>query len=146
MYRCKHDNDNFYIRYPADWNTIEKNVDYFISAGHELSINCTVSNLNFLLLDKLLAWVTKKKIYFHYALLKNPDYYHFSNLPETVIDNAKKKLALWVTLYPSLTGLLSVVSTTDNWNTFCEMINKRDLYRKNSIFKILPQLKEYWNA
>jgi len=138
--------DNFYIRYPADWNTIEKNVDYFISAGHELSINCTVSNLNFLLLDKLLAWVTKKKIYFHYALLKNPDYYHFSNLPETVIDNAKKKLALWVTLYPSLTGLLSVVSTTDNWNTFCEMINKRDLYRKNSIFKILPQLKEYWNA
>lgn len=141
-----HGEDNAYIRFPADWDTIEKNVDYFNSAGHKLSINCTVSNLNFLILDKLLAWANKKEIYFHYALLKDPDYYHFSNLPKSVLDKAKKKLADWVTVYPAISGLLSVVSNTDKWNTFCKMIDKRDLYRKNSIFKILPELKDHWNA
>lgn len=138
--------DNAYIRYPADWNKIEENVAYFMSTGYEVYINCTVSNLNFLLLDKLLQWADERKIYFHYALLNSPNYYHFSNLPEKLFDIAKSKLIPWVEKYPTIRGLLTASSSTSNWNEFCSMINKRDNHRKNSIFQILPELKEYWYA
>lgn len=138
--------DNEYIRYPADWSKIEENIAYFKSANYEIYINCTVSNLNFLLLDKLLQWVDERKIYFHYSTLEHPEYYHFFNLPKELFEMAKLKLEPWVEKYPTLQGLLLVESSTNKWNEFCSIINKRDSYRKNSIFEILPELKEYWYA
>lgn len=138
-------NDNAYIRYPANWDSIEENVSYFKNMNYEIYINCTVSNLNFLLLDKLVNWAHERDIYFHYSTLEDPDYYHFSNLPESLLNKAKLKLAPLTNKYPTLNGLLTVTQS-NKWNEFCEMIDKRDLYRKNSIFEILPELKEYWHA
>jgi sulfatase maturation enzyme AslB (radical SAM superfamily) len=56
------DDDNAYIRYPADWSQIEATVDYFKSIHCKIYINCTISNLNFLLLDKLLHWARSREI------------------------------------------------------------------------------------
>lgn len=138
-------NDNAYIRYPACWDSIEANVSYFKSMNYEIYINCTVSNLNFLLLDKLLHWASKREIYFHCATLDDPGYYHFSNLPEPLLDKAKLKLSPLTDKYPMLKGLLTVTQS-NRWEEFCKMINKRDSHRNNSIFEILPELKEYWHV
>ena len=33
-----------------------------------------------------------------------------------------------------------------DWKGFCREIQMRDSYRKNSIIKIIPEIKEYMNA
>jgi radical SAM protein with 4Fe4S-binding SPASM domain len=131
--------DNYYIRYPADWEVIEKNIDYFQTLPNlKLYINCTISNLNFLLIDKLIEWTKSKKIYFYYSLLTHPQYYHYTNLPTELFEVAQKKLLN----YPEI--VLSGKPSTQHWKQFCDMIDLRDQYRKSSIFNILPELKKWW--
>lgn len=133
--------DNWYIRYPAKWELIEKNVDYIIALPNvKVYINCTISNLNLLVLDKLINWANKKNIYFHYSILENPSYYHYTNLPAEIFNQAREKLAQ----YPQLSTILQREPNNNLWGEFCKIINIRDQYRKNSIFDILPELKNFW--
>lgn len=137
-----HGSDNHYIRYPADWNAIENNLDYFQSLPNiKLYVNCTISNLNFLILDRLIEWCKLKKIYLHYFVLTDPVYYSHMNLPAEMFYKAKEKLLK----YPKLDTLLLNSQPQDtNWQNFCDMITLRDQYRNNSIFDILPELQTWW--
>lgn len=132
---------NEYIRYPSQWSVIEENVDYFLTMPHaQVYLNCTVSNLNFLILDQLIDWARKKQIYFHYHAVTEPKYYQYNNLPESLFESAKQKLSA----YPEVAGLLNHNSDEKYWTEFCDMINLRDRHRKNSIFDTLPELKQHW--
>jgi MoaA/NifB/PqqE/SkfB family radical SAM enzyme len=134
---------NEYIRYPSKWDTLEKNIDYFLSIPNgKIYLNCTVSNLNFLLLDQLVEWANKKNIFFHYSTVKTPTYYQYTNLPKELFDQMKEKLSH----YPEVSGLTRLGADDKYWVEFCNMINVRDQHRKNSIFNMLPQLKQYWKT
>jgi hypothetical protein len=134
--------DNHYIRYPADWNAIENNIDYFQSLHNiKLYVNCTISNLNFLILDRLIEWCKLKKIYLHYFFLTDPAYYSYTNLPAELFYKAKEKLLKYPTLS---TKLLNSQPRDAHWQSFCNMITVRDQYRNNSIFNILPELQTWW--
>jgi MoaA/NifB/PqqE/SkfB family radical SAM enzyme len=134
--------DNYYIRYPADWKIIENNIDYFQSLPNvKLYVNCTISNLNFLIVDKLIEWCKRKKIYIHYFFLFRPAYYSYTNLPAELFYKAKQKLLK----YPELdTMLLNSQPSDKHWQDFCHMITIRDQYRNNNIFEILPELQTWW--
>jgi MoaA/NifB/PqqE/SkfB family radical SAM enzyme len=132
---------NEYIRYPSKWKILEKNIDYFLSLSNaKIYLNCTVSNLNFLLLDQLIEWANNKKIYFHYSTVTKPVYYQCTNLPKQLFDQMQKKLSK----YPEVNGLLRLESNDKHWVEFCNLIDIRDQHRKNSIFDTLPELKQYW--
>lgn len=138
-----HGSSNEYIRYPSSWSTLEKNIDYFLSIPNgKVYLNCTVSNLNFLLLDQLIQWAHDKNIYFHYSTVATPVHYQYNNLPKPLFDQMKEKLLN----YPEVSGLLNLEASDKYWNEFCNMINVRDQHRKNSIFNMLPQLKQYWKT
>lgn len=131
---------NEYIRYPSKWTDIEQNVDYFLSCNNvKLYVNCLISNLNFLVLPDIIEWCSKKNIYFHYSICSTPVYYTHNNLPEELFNKAKRQLDS----YPNIIKLESL-HNTQHWEDFCQMINKRDKHRGNSIFDILPELKPYW--
>lgn len=133
-------NANNYIRYPADWETINNNVDYFKSCKNlKLYVNCTISNLNFLLLKDIVDWCREKKIYFHHSLCRDPEYYRCTNLPKQLFDRGLEQLSQ----YPELSNL-KLIHNDSQWADFCKMISLRDSHRKNSIFDILPELKTYW--
>jgi len=137
-----YDDANTYIRYPAIWQNIENNIEYFQSMGNlELYINCTVSNLNFLLLPELLDWSRMKKIYFHYTTLLGPEIYQFTNMPSELFESGKQNLKK----YPEVSSLLNSQADTTHWQDFCQMIDKRDTHRKNRIFSVLPEFEQYWN-
>ena len=137
-----YDTANTYIRYPAIWQNIKSNIEYFQSLDNlELYINCTVSNLNFLLLPALLDWVRMKKIYFHYTTLLGPEIYQFTNMPGELFELAKQNLKN----YPEVSPLLNSRADTTHWQDFCHMIDKRDTHRKNRIFSVLPEFEQYWN-
>jgi len=48
---------NYYIRWPADWNTIVENIRYLREQHHRVTVNVTVSIYNISSLDKLLAFI-----------------------------------------------------------------------------------------
>lgn len=129
-----------YIRYPSKWQQINQNVDYFKSCKNlKLYVNCTISNLNFLLVKDVVDWCRSKQIYFHFSLLTTPSYYQPINLPKTLFEQAM----LQNSAYPELLNL-NLVHNDSKWKEFCNMISIRDQHRNNSIFDVLPQLKDYW--
>ena len=136
-----HGDDNHYIRYPADWHKIEHNADYFLSQPNiQVHINCTISNLNFLLLHKLVSWADSKNLFINWSFVDQPNYFHFTNLPTSIFDTAKMQVAT----VAGLENLSTAQSNMQHWKEFCDMINIRDKHRKNNIFNILPELKPFW--
>lgn len=132
---------NHYIRFPADWEEIERTVDYVMTLDHAKKyVNTTVSNLNFLLLDRLIDWCNQKGIYFHYSPLVHPIEYCYTNLPEEIFRLGCERLKG----YTSVANLLTRLPNSTHWSDFCSIITKRDNHRKNSIFDILPEFKTYW--
>jgi MoaA/NifB/PqqE/SkfB family radical SAM enzyme len=134
---------NTYIRYPSEWQDIERNIEYFQSLPNtELYINCTVSNLNFLILPDLIDWAKQKNLYFHYANLIDPDIYQYTNMPTELFELAKQRLKT----YPEVLDLLNNQSNPVLWSEFCQMIDQRDAHRKNRIFDVVPEFKQYWTS
>lgn len=136
-----------YMRFPVKWNQITANLKEFKKLNCKLYINCTVSNLNILNLNKLLDWSEQNELYVHLSFLNDPVYYQFVNLPQDLLNSAIVKLEPYFSKYPNLKAAMEkAVSNTKEWEIFCQIIDKRDKYRNNSIFKILPELQEYWHA
>lgn len=136
-----------YIRYPVKWQTILTTLKEFQSIDCKIYINCTISNLNIILLNKLLSWASDNQIYVQLSLVFSPEHYAVENLPQELIDLAKQRLSPWIVQYPFIETLLKTLkSNTTNWKEFCQIIDQRDNYRKNSIFDILPEYKKYWYA
>lgn len=136
-----YDKDNEYIRYPSTWQDINRNVGFITNLPNAKTyVNCTVSNLNFLLLPRLIDWCRQHNIFFHWSILHSPVEFAYTNLPNELFTQAKNALAD----YPEVRALALQESDTTHWDKFCQIINIRDNYRKNRIFDILPQLKPYW--
>jgi sulfatase maturation enzyme AslB (radical SAM superfamily) len=132
---------NEYIRFPSKWTDIENNVDILTKLPNAKTyVNCTVSNLNFLLLPQLIDWCKQRNIFFHWSTVRSPEEFVYTNLPNDLFIQAQQQL----TNYPEIQELATQVSDTMHWGNFCQIIDIRDNYRKNSIFDILPQLKTYW--
>ena len=139
-----HGAHNEYVRFPSTWTDIEQNVDYFQQLTNiKLYVNCTISNINFLIIDKLVSWCREKNLYFHYSVLTAPEYYHYQNMPDSLLDQGFEKISQFNEFvdFKKPTG----GACTQRWQEFCQMIDRRDHHRKNSIFNVLPQYKLYWN-
>jgi MoaA/NifB/PqqE/SkfB family radical SAM enzyme len=139
-----HGAHNEYVRFPSTWTDIEQNVDYFQQLTNiKLYVNCTISNINFLIIDKLVSWCREKNLYFHYSVLTEPEYYHYQNMPDSLLDQGFEKISQFNELvdFKKPAG----GAYTHRWQEFCQMIDRRDHHRKNSIFNMLPQYKLYWN-
>lgn len=133
--------DNEYIRYPSKWDDVQRNVDIISKLPNAKTyVNCTVSNLNFLLLPRLIDWCRQRSIFFHWSTVRFPAEFSYNNLPNELFIQAKQAL----THYPEVQALVTQDADTTHWDSFCQIIDIRDNYRKNRIFNILPQLKPYW--
>lgn len=140
--------DNEYIRFPSKWSDIERNVDYFQQLTNiKMYVNCTISNINFLVLDKLISWCREKNLYFHWTLLTIPSYYHYQNMPDSLLKQGFEKISQYTELaeFKKYSGIENG-SSTQLWQEFCSMISRRDSYRKNNIFSMLPEYKPYWRT
>ena len=136
-----HGPDNEYIRFPSKWTDIEQNVDVITKLPNAKTyVNCTISNLNFLLLPRLIDWCKERNIFFHWNVVNRPVEFCYTNMPKELFDQAQQDFVN----YPELSPLFSQTADTTEWNNFCQIINTRDNYRKNRIFDILPQFKPYW--
>lgn len=148
--------DNHYIRYPSEWNKILETIETCKKNDVKIIINTVISNLNILVLDKLLSWVAKEKHLQYFYILKNPVHYQYKNLPQKLLDIACIRLkSLKVDfvnknmnneLEKLILNLQQNKFNPDNFNNFIKEIRLRDNYRCNNIVNIIPELKEYIDA
>jgi len=135
---------NTYIRYPAVWQDIERNTAWFKTQPHiKLYVNCTISNLNVLLIGELVEWCRQTGVFFHGVPLTKPVFYQFNNLPRDVLTLAQDQLKVYGDEFKYI---LQATADNDsaNWQNFCHTIDLRDQHRGNRIFDVVPELKQYW--
>lgn len=153
--------DNHYIRFPADWQTIIDNISQLktITQVDHIFVNTTVSNLNWLVLPKLFDWLIENELSCKLLPLEYPPHFKVTNLPIKLLIDSIDRIKLYQTKFKfdhvnkQLQGLINHIEkyicnyteVSAEWEKFCRIIEKRDAYRKNSIFDMLPELKEYWH-
>jgi sulfatase maturation enzyme AslB (radical SAM superfamily) len=81
-------NDNHYIRYPSQWEDICKTLNFFKVNNIKFIINTVLSNLNLLVLPKLLDWIYSNQYLNYLYILKDPIYYRYTNLPRELLEKS----------------------------------------------------------
>ena len=84
-----------YIRYPSDWQQIEKNIKLFVKScpTWETHFAPTISVLNIFYLDELIDFCNTNNYILRFTnILHGPDYFNITTLPEKYKKLAIKKL------------------------------------------------------
>ena len=142
--------DNTYVRYPSNWQKILKTIEYLEEQNIKFIINTVVSNINILVLDKLLTWLTEKQYNNYLYTLVGPRYYQVTNLPTEILKLAGDRLSKLENINTSTRQLINLCYNTNSfdkklWWKFCQEIRMRDKHRKNNIINILPEIEEYFD-
>ena len=148
-------NDNHYIRYPSQWEDICKTLNFFKDNNIKFIINTVLSNLNLLVLPKLLDWIYSNQYLNYLYILKDPIYYRYTNLPRELLEKSMTDLQRFKEPFVNRDTNITIENLISNlkkehkeydqqWQNFKKEITMRDNARKNSIFEVLPELKEYF--
>jgi len=148
-------NDNHYIRYPSQWGDLCKTLNFFKDNNIKFIINTVLSNLNLLVLPKLLDWIYSNQYLNYLYILKDPIYYRYTNLPRELLEKSIIDLQKFKEPFVNRDTNITIENLISNlkkehkeydqqWQNFKKEITMRDNARKNSIFEVLPELKEYF--
>lgn len=143
--------DIHYVRYPADWDTIETNLKYVREkANVDLRLACAVSNLNLPILTRYMDWAENEGYHWNLNLVVTPAIFQANNLPEPLLRASQEKIEKLTRANEAqrkiLDHLCALEPLNDQtlWSQFCQTISVRDEFRNNSIFDIHPYFKDYW--
>jgi MoaA/NifB/PqqE/SkfB family radical SAM enzyme len=143
---------NDYMRYPSRWMNIEKNINEYSKLKNVyLYINCVIQNLNLFYVDSLIDFAFEKKIHLKFYTLQNPEHLYYLNLPKNFLEECLTKLKKipFDKLIHTTNVKETLIELENNYNkyvfneklfkNFCEMIQKRDNFRKISIKDYMPE-------
>lgn len=134
-----------YIRFGSCWSTIENNITKLKQITNNIIVHAVIQNLNILYVDELISWCYNNNLSLDTEILLGPDIYKFNNLPQPLLDQALNKLNA-VEAKNLVDVLQENTADLSKWTEFKTEIELRDSIRNNSIFSVLPELKEYWHA
>jgi len=136
---------NYWLRYPANWNVIKTNLQKIDKAGDPLyaKILCTVNAINVLYLTEMAEWLLNQNFkrigmqdhdgLFHPGILHYPTYLCCKVLSQNIKDMATKKIDKFQELHPDN----KQISNIKNAINFMNLENTSHL---------LPDLKQYIKA
>ncbi len=159
---------NHYIRYPANWENIEKNLK-FIEENHkeyniwECMLSTTVQILNIHRLDEIYDYLTQFKFIVpvpNLVMLYMPHYFQPCNLPPELKLIATKKLILikmekintvpehYKYLVENIDSILKVMNSYDGYSNngfeqFKKFQSQFDERKKLALLKSNPEFKKY---
>ena len=148
------DEDNFYFRYPCNWNDINLCINRVQSMNNvEWFINTTIGNLNLFTLPKLFDWINENNYTVHLSTIDLPEMFKVTNLPVELSLQVVEQLTPFLDTFKlektneNLKALIAQLNKNKGpkrWNEFCEYIRARDAFRKNSIFDVVPAMEEHF--
>jgi MoaA/NifB/PqqE/SkfB family radical SAM enzyme len=144
---------NDYMRYPSNWQDIEKNILKFQKLKNVyVYINTVIQNLNLLYIEPLINFAYLNNIFLNFSKLSKPQYLEFDNLPLDLLKksydklyNIDKKKLIHTKNIKEIIDLLKIKINNykydkKNFVMFTDMIKKRDQYRKISIADYMPEI------
>lgn len=147
---------NRYIRYPSDWNTIEKNMNKYLEyKNFFFRINTVVQMYNILHLNKLLEWILDKKVFDDVLLtiLKDPVHLDIRVLPEELKKIAEDKLSTFTNnvsfirnnscQIKQIIAEMNSLDMSQELNKFFAFSTILDHNRNENLLEHVPELKPY---
>lgn len=156
---------NYWLRYPTDWATVEKTLDKVENAPPHIvgKVLCTVSALNIWYLPDFAEWLFAKdykKIgihdhqgMFHPGILHFPQYLCSKVLPQEIKEQVTVKLLKFIEKYPdknkvqelrSVVDFMNSEDWSDKWDALNRYISSIDRMRKTSFVDSFPELYQLW--
>lgn len=145
---------NDYIRYGSSWDQIDQAVCQMKRLSNaDVMVHSTLQNLNILHIAPLIEWTQSNDILWNFDILENPNYLHLTNLPPELLMLAKQRLEPhknFKNIFRSVQTIMDVIDSaadlnSTNWNQFVDYVDLKDRHRKNSIFKVIPEIQQYWH-
>jgi sulfatase maturation enzyme AslB (radical SAM superfamily) len=135
-----------YIRFPAKWNTVAKNIKTLQEyKNFNVILNAVVQNLNIGKIGSLINWAKEQNLHLHLSSLIGQKHLAITNLPPALKQQAishlkdilhndcpENLIPLIKTWHQQLTLALTTEFDEDAWTEFQINIGMRDQIRKNS--------------
>jgi len=139
-----------YIRYPADWNVLQENIQKYLelekqNSNIRLSVAHTVSAFNILYLDEFVTWCMQTGLPEPWmGKLHNP----VQLRPTVWPDQAKQFIIdkLQQSSYTNIRAWADLLQASDDSQKFSEFqhfVKTHDQYRKLDFRQIFPELADY---
>lgn len=137
---------NYYIRYPAKWKDIEKNLNWFLKLKNEKIINpiiCqSVSILNTYHLDEFWNYFSDLNLFVIHNYVNYPLHYSITNLPKHTKDILSNKFSE----YPFAESFKGFIYSKDENESEIDMFinetEKLDKIRKQNFIDYYPDMAE----
>ena len=149
--RCSIDHpSNFikYIRYPADWKSIEENFKKLYKMQNGKIYICTVvSAYSIMRLPDMIDWANQfPKATLYFSLLESPNWLSIKTLPRKLKEKVISKLDPYME-YDKIPGIVKIMNS-ENWDTtyfqeFKNYTNYLDNSRNEKLTDYIPEFKEY---
>jgi organic radical activating enzyme len=157
------DQQNYWLRYPADWKTIEENLQKIDAQGEHLyaKILCTVNAINVIYLADFAEWILSQKYkkiglkdhngLFHPGILHYPEYMCTKILPQNVKNLATSNIDKLQETYPdnnqitNIKNAINFMNLEDNSHLISDLkqyITAIDRMRQTSFDKTFPELAQ----
>ena len=157
------DQQNYWLRYPADWKTIEENLQKIDAQGEHLyaKILCTVNAINVIYLADFAEWILSQKYkkiglkdhdgLFHPGILHYPEYMCTKILPQNVKNLATSNIDKLQEKYPdnnqitNIKNAINFMNLEDNSHLISDLkqyITAIDRMRQTSFDKTFPELAQ----
>lgn len=139
------DEVNNYIRFPARWNQLMKNLDLARAASKtaplHISISTAVQAYNVFQVSELLAFFREKELNVYLDLVHRPTYLSLGVLSPELSEKAKLKLQNEIN-HPGVTGLIQLLNSSKHheWNQFIAYTKKLDEIHGQNISHVIPEL------
>lgn len=137
-----------YIRYPSDWNQIQKNIKLFTEKcpTWKMRFAPTISILNIFYLDELVEFCKKNNYDYSFInILFGPEYFNITIMPDKWKDIALEKLKHITEANGIRKYIYSKETNLDRLQACRTNLNRGDKIRNNDFRKVLPELMEMFN-
>jgi MoaA/NifB/PqqE/SkfB family radical SAM enzyme len=142
---------NHYIRYPANWKSIDKNLRIFLEMRSRnkctLSVHCTVQIYNILQLSELIDYVDSiGDIPIYFNILNHPDCLNIRVLPFALKQLASDRLQSY-RHKPKVDGIISYMMGEDwdnKWDDFVKYTKTLDISRGENISTLVREFNELY--
>jgi len=139
-----------YIRYPADWESVNKNIQRYKAAEKSidnlrLSISHTVSAFNIFYIGDFFKWCDTEKLPKPWlGRVHSPEYMRPSVWPHDAKDKIIRKLN--ESCHPDVKDWIKLLKNTDDSDKFSKFLDnlyKHDGYRNLDFSKTFPEMAEF---
>jgi len=126
-----------YLRWPATWNQVIKNIAHYREITKNISVSYTISSLNIFYHDQTVDWFNQQNLRYNHNIVTNPNWLSLTAMPVELKQLLSKNS--FATPWASVTG--NEISLAEYKNR----IQTQDFAKRINIKNYLPEIAKILN-